>query len=193
MKTKNLIMIAAMAAALLLSGACKNRNTATVPSEEAVAEQETTEEPQMDMSKYIPEAKAGDEAFCFEAVDSEGGAFDLSYLRGKYVLLDFWASWCSDCRREIPAMKELYTEFAPKGVEFVSFSFDHEEEAWKGCLAESEMPWKQVSNLIKWHDNPVSEAYGIHWIPTMFLIDPEGRIAAYAFTAAEMKPVLEAL
>lgn len=180
---RKLLVIAAMSALVLAAVSCKGRGgSATSQTSDPVEE--------TDMSRYIPDLKPGDAAPDFEASDTEGNPFKLSSLRGKYVLLDFWASWCGDCRAEIPAMKDLFYGYGAE-VEFVSFSFDHEPDAWKSCLSESGMQWTQVSNLIKWHDNPVSAAYGIHWIPTMFLINPEGKVSAYSLTAEGMKPELE--
>lgn len=182
---RKLLVVAAMSALVLAAVSCKGRgSSAASQTSEPVAEE-------TDMSRYIPDLKPGDDAPDFEASDTDGNPFKLSSLRGKYVLLDFWASWCGDCRAGIPAMKDLFAGFGAE-VEFVSFSFDHDPDAWKSCISESGMQWTQVSNLIKWRDNPVSAAYGIHWIPTMFLINPEGKVSAYSLTAEGMKPELEA-
>ena len=61
-------------------------------------------------------------------------------------------------------------------MEFIGVSFDHDSEAWKKCLEEQHFEWPQVCNFIKWKENPVSEAFGIHWIPTMMLIGPDGKV-----------------
>ena len=88
-------------------------------------------------------------------------------------------------------MKGLYEDFAPKGVEILGVSFDHDADAWKECLDEQGFAWPQVSNLVKWKENPVSEAFGIHWIPTMVLVAPDGTVAGAALTAEDMTALLE--
>ena len=151
---------------------------------------EASEETQ-DMSQYMPDLKAGDPAPALELNTPDGMPVTLADFAGKWVVLDFWASWCPDCRREFPAVKELYEKFSPKGVELLGISFDHDAEAWKECLDAQGFAWPQASNLIKWKENnPVSEAYGIHWIPTMVLIAPDGTVAGAALTAESMEEIL---
>ena len=148
------------------------------------------EEETIDMSQYMPALEIGAEAPVFVAPDVLDNSVSLSDYRGKYVVLDFWATWCKDCRAEMPAVKSLYTAFAPKGVEFLGVSFDTDRKALVDYCIENEIPWMQVCNQIKWKENPISEAYGLKWIPTMFLIDPDGKVAGIAFTAAEMEALL---
>lgn len=148
------------------------------------------EEETIDMSQYMPALEIGAEAPVFVAPDVLDNSVSLSDYRGKYVVLDFWATWCKDCRAEMPAVKSLYTAFAPKGVEFLGVSFDTDRKALVDYCIENEIPWMQVCNQIKWKENPISEAYDLKWIPTMFLIDPDGKVAGIAFTAAEMEALL---
>ena len=143
-----------------------------------------------DMSQYMPDLESGKPAPSLELNTPDGVLVSLSDYAGKWVVLDFWASWCPDCREEFPAVKELYNEFSPKGVKILGVSFDHEADAWNKCLEEQGFEWPQVSNLIKWKENPVSEAFGIHWIPTMVLVGPDGNIAGAALTAKDMKALL---
>ena len=190
MKVKNYLIVMA---ALVLAVSCGQRNagknnTAELAPEEqdAVAAVDSLE------LKYAPKIEVGTPVEDFTVKTSAGEDFTFSSLKGSYVVLDFWASWCPDCREEIPAVKELVKEFEPEGVKFVSFSVDHDEEAWKGAVAEENMEWLQVSNLIKWKENPVADCFGMSWIPTMFLIDPDGNIAGFALTAASMRTKLQA-
>ena len=161
--------------------ACGNRQKkAAEPAEETT-----------DMSQYMPDLEFGEEAPSLELNTPDGVLVSLSDYAGKWVVLDFWASWCPDCRAEFPAVKELYETFSPKGVEFIGVSFDHDADAWKKCLDEQGFAWPQVSNLIRWkEDNPVSKAFGIHWIPTMVLISPDGTVAGAALTAEGMNSIL---
>ena len=180
MRTLKFVALAAMMICAVACGG-RQKNTAAEPAEQ-------TE----DMSKYMPEVKAGAPAPALALNTPEGMPLQLSDFAGRWVVLDFWASWCPDCREEFPAVKELYAEFNPKGVELIGVSFDHDAEAWKKCLEEQGFEWPQVSNLIKWKENPVSEAFGIHWIPTMVLIAPDGTVAGAALTANDMKVLLSA-
>lgn len=172
----------AVMAMLACTVACANRqkNTAAEPAAEETE----------DMTQYLPQLETGSPAPALELNTPDGEAVRLSDYAGKWLVLDFWASWCPDCRAEFQAVKDLYAEFAPKAVEFLGVSFDDDGDAWRKCLDEQGFAWKQVSNLIKRKDNPVYEAFGIHWIPTMVLVAPDGKVAGAALTAADMKTLL---
>ncbi len=128
-------------------------------------------------SKYATDlVKAGSEASDFKMKTVDGKTFKLSKLRGKYVVLDFWASWCPDCRRDIPEMLRMYDHFRGKGVEFVGVSFDTDAQKWKDALQKYGIRWTQVSELVKFHDTQISKTYGVKWIPSMVLIDSKGKV-----------------
>lgn len=184
MKTRNIIAVILMMA---LAAGCGN-NKGKQAQEEVQAE--TKAEQSVDMSKYEPQIEIGSRAPEIEMPNLKGETFKLSSLLGSYVVLDFWASWCSDCIREIPALKELYAEYSPKGVKFIGISFDNNREALDSCIAKHEIPWIQLCNYVKWKENPVSAAYDLHWIPTMFLIDTEGKVIGFAFTAEALSALL---
>ena len=120
--------------------------------------------------------KAGSLAPDFKMKTVDGKSFKLSSLRGKYVVIDFWASWCPDCRRDIPEVKRMYSTFHPRGVEFIGVSFDTAHSQWQNALRKYDMPWTQVSELVKFHDTKISKTYGVNWIPSMVLVDPEGKV-----------------
>lgn len=140
-----------------------------------------------------PSLKKGDKAPCVCASDTLGRKHCIKKLaKGRYVVLDFWASWCGDCRKEIPALKKLYAKYPDNNTRvWVSVSFDHQPEAWKQLLRKEQLPWLQVSNGKPWKENPIAKAWDLHWIPTFFIIDPQGRVAASAITAEELEKKLQ--
>lgn len=127
-------------------------------------------------SRYATELlKPGTEAPDFTLKDINGTEHTLSQLRGSYVVLDFWASWCPDCRKDVPMLKELYAKYGER-IKFVSVSFDDKKENWKNYVEANGMSWLNVSELKKWKETEVSKLYNIKWIPAMYLIDRQGKI-----------------
>lgn len=106
----------------------------------------------------------------------DGKQFSLKGLRGKYVVVDFWASWCPDCRKDAPNVVAMYNKFHKKGVEFVGVSFDTKSESWKSAVEKLGIPYTQVSDMKNMRESPVALAYNIKWIPTVYVIDPEGKV-----------------
>ena len=184
---KRILSFAAILLLLTVSGCGNKQKEAAAPEAPAAAAEETT-----DMSQYVPGLENGNDAPDFEAPDVTGNMVKLSDFRGKYVVLDFWASWCKDCRAEMPAVKDLYGKYASDDVVFLGVSFDTDLQAMIDYSVEAEIPWMCVCNQIKMKENPISVAYGLHWIPTMFLINPEGKSVGYAFTADELEKLLAA-
>lgn len=105
--------------------------------------------------------------------NAEGKIIDIKDYRGKYVLIDFWASWCGPCRKSIPAIIELYETYKNKGFEVLSVSIDTNKDAWMKAVHEENMPWAQVLSPNK--DKTLKE-FMIIGVPTLFLIDKEGKI-----------------
>ena len=106
-------------------------------------------------------------------------SYKLSDFRTAYVLLDFWASWCPDCRKDIPAVKEIAKTYGDKLV-IVSQSMDTDSAAWNNCIRKYNMDyasWFHSSELKKWKkETTVDRLYHVNWIPTLYLIDPEGKV-----------------
>jgi pimeloyl-ACP methyl ester carboxylesterase/peroxiredoxin len=128
-------------------------------------------------AKYATEMlKPGTAVSDFKLATPDGKQFKFSKLKGKYIVLDFWASWCPDCRKDAPNMVRMYNEFHQKGVEFVGVSFDTDVNAWKAGIAKYSIPYTQVSELKKFHDTEISKAYGVKWIPSMYLIGKDGKV-----------------
>lgn len=120
--------------------------------------------------------KPGTKAPDFKLKTAEGKTFKLSSLKGKYVVVDFWASWCPDCRKDLPNVIRMHDEFKNKGVEFVGVSFDTDKAAWTKLMTKYGMTYTNVSELKKWHDTEVSKAYGVNWIPSMYIIGKDGNV-----------------
>ena len=115
----------------------------------------------------------------------------LEDLRGRFVVLHFWASWCPDCRRDTPELKRLQEEFASDSLVFIHISFDTDREAWKKAVEQYAIPYPQASELRKFHDTEIAAAYGVKWIPSLYLISPDGRVALGTVLSSRMERALE--
>jgi peroxiredoxin len=114
----------------------------------------------------------------FTQTSPDGSQVSLSAFRGKYVLIDFWASWCGPCRAENPNVLKAYKAFHDKGLEILAVSLDKSKEAWEKAIREDGLPWHQVSDL-KGFENAVARQYNIQSIPQNILVNPEGKVVAW--------------
>lgn len=119
----------------------------------------------------------GQPAVDFALNDPEGNPIAISSFRGKYLLIDFWASWCGPCRRENPNVVKLYEEFNPMGFEIIGVSFDRDREKWLQAIDDDQLSWSHVSDLKYW-DSEAGKLYAINSIPATVLLDREGVIIA---------------
>lgn len=119
----------------------------------------------------------------------EGEDLKLSDLRGKVVLVDFWASWCGPCRRENPHVKKLYEKYNHRGFEILGVSLDRTKASWERAIEQDGLEWHHVSDLKGWK-NEVAKMYSVSSIPYTILLDQEGRIIARKLRSAQLEQVL---
>ena len=125
----------------------------------------------------------------FTMADTSGKPFTLSQLKGKYVLVDFWASWCGPCRGENPNLVAAYNKFKDKNFTVLGVSLDDNKEKWLQAIKTDKLAWKQVSDLKGWENATVS-MYGYDGIPYNVLIDPSGKIIATSLREAALQATL---
>lgn len=124
----------------------------------------------------------------FQAPDTMGKLVRLSDYRGRYVLLDFWASWCIPCRQQNPEIKSLYETYTSKGLSIIGISLDEDGARWKKAILDDALPWAHVSDLKR--ENSTAVLFGVQSIPDNFVIDPEGIIIARGIHGKELRDLL---
>ena len=123
----------------------------------------------------------------------DGKEIALSSLKGKLVLIDFWASWCGPCRKEMPNVVKIYSKFKNKGFEIYGVSLDQDKEKWMEAITKDGINWPQVSDLKYW-DNVAAKIYNVQGIPYTVLIDKDGKIIAKNLRGQELeKKIAEVL
>ncbi|HJT74353.1 MAG TPA: TlpA disulfide reductase family protein [Chitinophaga sp.] len=144
-------------------------------------------------SKYIrslKEVSEGEMAEDFSQADMNGNPVKLSSFRGKYVLVDFWASWCGPCRAENPNVVKAFNRFKDKNFTIVGVSLDNNRDRWVAAVKQDNLQWTQLSDLKGW-SNEVAQQYNVRAIPANFLIDPKGRIIGRNLRGGDLEAKLE--
>jgi thiol-disulfide isomerase/thioredoxin len=116
-------------------------------------------------------------AIIFSQTDTSGIEIPLSFFKGKYLLIDFWASWCGPCRAENPNIKNAYKKYKSKGFEILGVSLDNDKTAWINAIIKDSLTWTNVSDLKGWKNN-VAQKYVVSAVPASYLLDKEGKIIA---------------
>ncbi|WP_419800685.1 redoxin domain-containing protein [Mucilaginibacter sp.] len=133
----------------------------------------------------IKPVSVGHAAPDFSIPGLDGKTIKLSDYKGKYVMLDFWASWCVPCRKENPNVVKLYQQYHPKGLNIVGISLDEKKDAWQKAITDDKLVWAHGSELQNFN-GPTVEKYGVQAIPSNFIIDPDGKIIAKNITGSDL-------
>lgn len=136
--------------------------------------------------------KQGQQAAEIALPSANGDTLRLSSLKGKVVLLDFWASWCGPCRVSNKNLVKIYEKYKPKGFEIFGVSLDDEKDKWKAAIKKDKVTWLQVNETGGW-EAKVAQAWNLVAIPTSFLIDKDGRLLAMDLEGKELEKALKYL
>lgn len=128
----------------------------------------------------------------FTLNDIEGEAVNISDFRGRKVVLLFWASWCPDCRAEVPQIKAMQASADPSKVAFVSVSFDRTFDAFKTYVGENYLGGVQLFDPAGKKESAIGAAYHIKWIPSLYLIDTDGKVLLGTVVAEKVAKAIEA-
>lgn len=164
------IALLSLVATLIMVTACKKSDNPAVEGEVGI--------------------KVGQIAPDFTLPDQDGNEISLSDFSDKYIVIDFWASWCSYCRAENPELVSLYSNYKEKGVEIIGVSVDTDVYNWAGAVADDGIEFVQVSDLMGF-DSPVVSTYGVSSIPRMLLVHPNGTILLVTGSASDIESYLE--
>lgn len=128
-----------------------------------------------------------------DLIDPTHKVHPIDDFHGRCVVLDFFASWCGDCRKDMPEMKRLYAQYDIQGVEFIGVTFDTVGDVLQEYMDKEQLPWRVIGELEKMKDSKMAKDYHIQWIPTMYLLDTEGRVLLATVEIEKLKAKLAEL
>ena len=128
-----------------------------------------------------------------DLIDAKGDIHPITDFRGRCVVLDFFATWGGDCRKDLPEMKKLYAQYDIQGVDFIGISFDTDFEDIQNFMDKEPIRWRVLSELKKMKESKMAQDYHIQWIPTMYLLDTEGRVVLATVEIGKLKAKLAEL
>lgn len=150
---------------------------------------------------FQPKYIQGEKAPAFTANLQDGTSFSLSDLKGSYVLLDFWGSWCGPCRAQSPAWVAIHRQYGPleipgsDGFVIVSIGIEKNEESWKNAILQDGLAWKyhilDQAESLRFFNSPIAQLYRVKQVPTSFLLNPKGEIIAADPGPAEVAKILD--
>ena len=136
------------------------------------------QQPQQSMNQLI---QVGQQAPDLTMNDQYGKPVSISGFKGKYVLVDFWASWCAPCRKENPNIVKAYNQYKDKNFTILGVSLDDNKENWEAAIAKDKLTWAHMSDLKGW-ESAAGTVYGVMSIPYNVLLDPQGNVIATELT-----------
>ncbi|WP_158587719.1 TlpA family protein disulfide reductase [Algoriphagus lacus] len=142
-------------------------------------------------SSNSKEPELGDKFLDIQGIGLSGQIHSLASLKGKFILLDFWASWCGPCRKENPNLLSLYKRYRSEGFEIFSYSVDQNSKAWKKAVAADSLIWTNVIEQPDGNYFPSEAIYKVKLLPTSYLINPDGIIVAKDFRGTELEGKLK--
>lgn len=141
----------------------------------------------LEKMEQVKACEVGQPAPDFELISDKGESVKLSSLKGKYVLIDFWASWCGPCKKEIPNLKKVYEEYKDKGLQLIGVSIDDSEARWRKAIEEEQLHYLQLLDAKK----VTMKLYDYQGIPFIILLSPEGVILAKGLRGNDVKATIQ--
>ena len=148
----------------------------------------------------LPSVSSGEDAPSIQGTLLNGESFDLKDLRGKYVLVDFWGSWCGPCLKELPQVIDLYKEYKDaefkdaNGLVLLNVAIERDEKRWKNAINRIGMPWKyhlvDLTTSFKFINAPIAQEFGVKQVPSKFLLDEHGVIIGVNQSVEELDEFL---
>ena len=154
---------------------------------------QTPDETDLDLKYAVDMLKPGTTAPDFTLKDINGKSVSLSDFKGKKVVLQFWASWCPDCRAEMPLIKSMHAQSDPSEIVFVAVSFDRTEEAFVNYVANNGLEGVQLYDPSGMRDSAIAKSYKITWIPSLYLIDEKGKVMLATVVADKLAEAVAGL